>query len=56
MFLLDAPTAFSRPWQEQEVFLDVRGQAEERQDLGQPRWCDLGVAGQFGLVGGLAGA
>ena len=56
MFLLDAPTAFSRPWQEQEVFLDVRGQAEERQDLCQASWRDVRVAGEFGLVGGLAGA
>ena len=49
-----APTC--RPWQEQDLFLDARGEVEEREDLGQSRWRDLGVAGEFGLVGDLAGA
>ncbi len=56
IILLDVASPFGRTWQEQDFILDVRREVEEGEDLGHTRWSDLGVAGEFGLVGDLAGA
>ena len=51
---LDIPPSICGPWEEQEFHLDVRCQVEEREDLSQSGWCDLGIACECGLVGDLA--
>ena len=56
IFLLNVPASYGRPKQEQEFLLDVGGQVQEGEDLCHPGGGDLGVAGEFGLVGDLAGA
>ena len=47
---------FGRSSYEQEFLLNVGCQIEECEYLGGAGRCDLRVAGEFGLVGGLAGA
>ena len=56
VFLLNLPAPSCRPRQEQELFLDVRGEVEECEDLGGAGAGDLSVAGEFGVVGDLTGA
>lgn len=41
--LLDIPPSICGSWEEPELFLNVWGQIQERQDLSQPRWRDLGL-------------
>lgn len=56
VLLLNLPASSCRSGQEQDLFLNVRCQVEERQDLSQSRWRNLGVLCQRGLVGNLSGA
>lgn len=56
IFLLDLPATLGCLWQEQDLFLDVGGEVEEGEDLGQAGGGDVGVFGEGGLVGDLAGA
>ena len=51
---VDRSTAGTREGQEEEFFIDVRGEAEQAHDLGDAGGGDVGEASKLGLVSDFA--